>query len=226
MIFLTGDLHGSHDIDKLTSGAFPAGDTLTKDDYVIIMGDFGLIWRGTEKEKYWLNWLQERPWTTLFIYGNHENFDMLNSYPVERWKGGKIHKINESVFHLMRGQVFNIENYSFFTLGGARSVDKVYRVEGETWWPQEIPSEDELEEALNTLDLNHWKVDYVLTHAAPTACIEQLGFFRDNTPLNDFLDELYYKLEYKRWYFGHYHEFTNLDSKHTALYNRVIRVRE
>lgn len=45
-IFITGDTHGSYDIQKLARKNFPEGKTLTKDDYVIICGDFGCVWGG------------------------------------------------------------------------------------------------------------------------------------------------------------------------------------
>lgn len=38
---------------------------------------------------WWRSWLNDRPFTTLFVDGNHENFDLLNAYPVENWHGGK-----------------------------------------------------------------------------------------------------------------------------------------
>ena len=55
--------------------------------------------------------------------GNHENFDRLYQYPVEDWHSGKVHKIRESVLHLMRGQVFEIEEKKIFSFGGASSHD-------------------------------------------------------------------------------------------------------
>ncbi|MDM8195794.1 hypothetical protein QUV98_05625 [Massilimicrobiota timonensis] len=45
-IFITGDTHGSYDIQKLARKNFPEGKTLTKDDYMIICGDFGCVWGG------------------------------------------------------------------------------------------------------------------------------------------------------------------------------------
>ena len=36
MIYITGDTHGEIDISKLASKNFPRGNSLTKDDYVII----------------------------------------------------------------------------------------------------------------------------------------------------------------------------------------------
>lgn len=80
MIFVTGDTHG--DYTRFNTANFPEQKAMTKLDYVIICGDFG-IWNESNEEKYWLNWLQDKPFTTLFVDGNHENYDLLNSYPVE-----------------------------------------------------------------------------------------------------------------------------------------------
>lgn len=83
-IFVTGDLHGQIDIRKLNKRNFPIQDELTKEDYLIIVGDFGLVWHDTKEEQYWTKWLSTRNFTTLFIDGNHENFDRLDAYPVEK----------------------------------------------------------------------------------------------------------------------------------------------
>jgi len=99
---------------------------MTKEDYVIICGDFGGVWHKDEEspeETMVLDWLESRPFTTLFVCGNHENFDRLYQYPVEDWHSGKVHKIRESVLHLMRGQVFEIEEKKIFSFGGASSHD-------------------------------------------------------------------------------------------------------
>ena len=65
----------------------------------------------------------EKKFTTLFVDGKHENFTRLYNYPVEEWYGGKVHKIRDSVLHLMRGEICNIDNKNFFTFGGAKSHD-------------------------------------------------------------------------------------------------------
>lgn len=123
MIYFTGDTHG--DFRRFSSEFFPEGKNCTKDDFVIILGDFGGVWKLSEDgdERYWLDWLEKKPWTTLFIDGNHENHDRLNTMPVEEWHGGKIHRVRPSVLHLMRGQVFHIGGYRMFTFGGASSHD-------------------------------------------------------------------------------------------------------
>ena len=90
----------------------------TKDDFVIICGDFG-FWDESGEQKYWRKWLSHKPFTTLWVDGNHENYDLLKTYPVEQWKGGNVQFIAPDIIHLMRGQIFEIEGLRFFTFGGA-----------------------------------------------------------------------------------------------------------
>lgn len=70
MIFVTGDTHGDVDVSKLSRKHFDYTG-LTKDDYIIICGDFGFIWTGTNKDEWWLKWLNELPCTILWCDGNH-----------------------------------------------------------------------------------------------------------------------------------------------------------
>ena len=70
-IFITGDTHG--DFTRFKKGTFPEQAALTKDDYVIICGDFGGVWDGSPSDRYWLDWMDAKPFTTLFVTGSHEN---------------------------------------------------------------------------------------------------------------------------------------------------------
>lgn len=144
MIFVTGDTHGvKEDLIKLNTANFPKSKDLTKNDYVIICGDFGLVWDNSKEKRRWLEKLTEKNFTTLWVDGNHENFNLLEEYPVHEWNGGNVHFISDSVIHLMRGQVYTIDNIKFFTFGGAESIDKCNRTENESWWKQEMPSKEE-----------------------------------------------------------------------------------
>jgi hypothetical protein len=143
MIYITGDTHGMEDWEKINTTNFPIQKGLTKNDYLIITGDFGGVWDGEEQDRYILKSYDQRPFTTLFIDGNHENHDLLDKYPVEKWNGGKIHRISDSVIHLMRGQVFELDGVKIFAMGGAESTDKMYRREGISWWSREMPSYNE-----------------------------------------------------------------------------------
>ena len=225
MVILTGDVHGSFGVDKLTKRFFPMKN-LTKDDYVIVLGDFGFIWDvvPSRAEKYWLDFFESRPWTTLFIDGNHENFDRLKEYPVSLWHGGKVQKIGDSCIHLMRGQVFSLEGMTFFTFGGAESYDKGRRIEHISWWKDELPTYAQVDEALENLERAENKVDYVLTHTCPRKYIYEIFHSKPTDPTNKALSEFMHITDFKHWFFGHLHVDKELDDKFTAVYNEFFQV--
>ena len=59
MIYITGDTHG--DFRRFSTDIFPEQKEMTKDDFVIICGDFGGIWcqednkKAMRNENYWLD---------------------------------------------------------------------------------------------------------------------------------------------------------------------------
>ena len=167
----------------------------------------------------------------MFVDGNHENFDLLNSYPVEEWNGGRIHKINESIFHLMRGEIFNIGRYSFFTFGGVFSHDIYRRKEGVSWWQSELPVQDEIDNALNNLTKHHNKVDFIITHDASRELQDLLGYDWENMMpydgqyqnLSKFLQYIQDNVEYREWFLGHYHIDRHISNFH-VMYDDVIEL--
>lgn len=227
MIFVTGDTHGRHDGHKLY--LFSANHPeLTMDDYVIIAGDFGGVWNGDTLE-YDLTYYTQLPFTVLFVDGNHENFDLLNSYPVEIWNGGKVHKIKPNIIHLMRGQIFEIEGKTIFTFGGATSIDKYRRREGESWWQQELPTYEELDEGIANLKRYGNKVDYIITHSCGQRALTypQLRIaagIKIACPESHLLSNFEDIVEFKHWYFGHFHIDANLSDKYTVLMHEIVRL--
>lgn len=222
MFAITGDTHGEIDIGKLSTKRFPEQNGMTKSDYLIVCGDFGCIWYGDKRDEYWLNWLNEKPFTTLFVDGNHENFNLLHTYPVVDFFGGSAHQIKQSVFHLMRGEVFEINGKKIFAMGGASSHDKVYRTEGKSWWPEELPSDAEYDHALKTLDKHDWSVDMVITHCAPDSVQRELADWYEHDKLTNFLQTVKHDLIYGAWYFGHYHVDRRIIGSMMALYDDIF----
>lgn len=228
-IYVTGGTH--RNLDTLKLGLFADKiPQLTKDDYVIICGDFGGVWAERTLEDD-LKIFENLPFTVLFVDGNHENFWLLNSYPVTEWHGGKVHIIKPDIIHLMRGQVFELEGNTIFTFGGATSVDKAFRVEGESWWAEEMPSHEELDEAIANLKRYNKKVDYIITHSCGERALmypplrdrgRKFGLYPENHMLSYFEDIV----KYKRWYFGHYHMDGRLNEKMTVLYNGIVPLGE
>lgn len=224
MIYVTGDTHANIDIGKLNTERFPQQKNLTKDDYVIVCGDFGLVWDGSAREMWWQDWLSAKNFTTLWVDGNHENFDILYEFPLIEKFGGEVREIAPDIFHLDRGQVLTIDGSKFFVMGGARSIDRAQRVEHISWWKQEMPSNEEMDKAVRALDECGWDVDYVITHCAPRSVQLALSVWYENDPMVSFLERVRTDLKFKQWYFGHYHEDRQVTEQFTALYNRVIPI--
>lgn len=246
MIFVTGDTHG--EFERFSSRNFPEQRNLTKDDYVIICGDFG-IWEDSPSERHWYKWLNDKPFTTLFVTGNHSNYDLLANYPVDEWRGGKVQFIKPSLIHLMRGQVFDICGQTFFTMGGASSHDvsdgildpdapdfelqykrlaarqAMFRINHRSWWKEELPSAEDYDEARKNLAQHGMEVDFIITHCAPDSLAKIItGPFYQQDALTEFLEEVKRDCKYKHWFFGHYHDNAVVAGKHVLLYEQIIEL--
>ena len=227
MIFVTGDTHGDMDFAKMEVLATRT-PPLTRNDYVIIAGDFGGIWSEQTLERD-LKPYEELPYTVLFVDGNHENFELLNAYPVSEWKGGKVHVIKPNILHLMRGQVYEIEGKTFFTFGGATSTDKFFRKAYVSWWPEETPTDDDMVEAIENLKKVGNKVNYIVTHTIDEKGLyypplKRGSFQFDSFPENRLFSYFEDTVAYDHWYFGHYHLDGNLTDKKRVLYNDIVKL--
>ena len=253
-IFVTGDIHG--DPSRLSTDNFYEQKSFSgnkNENVVIILGDFGLVWtRDGESgtEKWWLDWLENKPFTTVFVDGNHENHVGLAEYPVKEWNGGKVHVVRPHVLHLMRGEVFTIEGYKFFAFGGARSHDvqdgildyedpdwrdkakelekcgkRMYRIKGLTWWPEELPTEEEMQHGLETLEKNGNDVDCIITHSPSTTDPILMGHGKYETDiLTEYLDNVKSKIYFTKHLFGHMHVNHVVNESDICIYEQIVRI--
>lgn len=250
MIYITGDCHA--DWTKLSSKNFAEQKEMTRNDYLIVCGDFG-IWHNDKTEQWWLKWLSNKNFTLLFVDGNHENFDRLYSdeFDVVDFCGGKAHKIRENIYHLMRGYVFNLCGKTFFAFGGASSHDiddgildpkdfkttselmnefnnrtqmgEMLRIDHLSWWKEEMPSKTEMDFGLKTLANYGNKIDYIVSHTCPQKIASYCGY---ETPdeLTRYFDTILETVQFKKWFFGHHHKNQVVNDKFVMLYEWIVRV--
>ena len=229
MVLVCGDTHGTHDIHKLRhlkTDCEIGRIKMTKQDYVIICGDFGLVWNyqitghsigsntndwcWDDEEIKLLDWYDSCPWTTLVVLGNHENYDRWETYPVTKWNGGKVQRVGNSIIRLMNGEIYKIEGHTYFCMGGAMSTDRGpatgtadYDVH-KWWWPQEIPSAKEWNNAFKNLSEADWKVDFIITHDAPAGINMYKGW--RISEVSNRLEQIRTMTSFNHWFCGHLHE--------------------
>ena len=251
-LYITGDCHAN--FSKFGMKNLPDQKNLTRDDYIIVCGDFG-IWHDCKEERYNLDWLAEKPFTLLFVDGNHENFDRLkNEFPVVDFHGGKAHIIRDNIYHLMRGYVFDLCGEKFFAFGGASSHDiqdgilyledyedskalvkdynrrteqaHMLRINKISWWKDELPTKCEMQRGRDNLKKVGYKVDYVISHCLPQIMVTLLyGGSSDSDTLTKYFEQLIQNgLQFKRWFAGHYHNQIRLLGKYDILYHRIERI--
>ena len=244
MIYITSDTHG--DFKKLGPDAWPEGAGLTKDDHVIVLGDFGLNLEEPDGDfEYWRKWMCDLPFTTLWIDGNHDNWDWLDSLETVDWHGGKAKLCSDdgSIVYLQRGEVYDIDGESFLAFGGTYCggcATGMHDCPHEknmlpAWHDRAVPTEEDFERACANLAARDWHVDYVLAHGVPThvqqmlmGCWMQLDssgahhdFLRASMVPNvttEMTERLASKLDFKIWYSGHYHFDAVFDERYALVY--------
>ena len=229
MIFITGDTH--RDFHRVI--ALCNQQNTTTDDILIILGDAGINYYGANKDKSLKGELSKLPITLFCIHGNHEQRpEIIPTYTQKEWHGGTVYVEPKfpNILFAKDGEVFDIDDNSFITIGGAYSIDKYYRLDnGWGWWDDEQPSEKVkgyVELCLHGID---WKVDYVLSHTCPLR-YEPTEVFLDfvdqssvDKSTEEWLDDIEIKLDYGRWYCGHYHTDKTID-KMRFFFNDFIRI--
>ena len=217
MIYITGDTHGDNDYDKL----YKLRDfNITRDDTLIILGDAGICWIG-ELTDYYISLYERIGITIIYVDGNHENFDKLETFPIVEYHGALMHKISDHIYHVMRGEIMEIEGYSMLCIGGAHSTDKYLRKEHYSWWPQEDISQHDIDNARCNLKKYDNFVDLVLTHCVDSKTVEKYFHLSSdqNTDALSFIDE---EVNYKYWFFGHYHFDVPVGQVKYCFYNKIV----
>jgi hypothetical protein len=232
MIYVTGDTHGTHDIEKVRSWYNKNQAILTKDDVLVVLGDWGGLWHPIGSLKYkkldnhvLVQWAKKK-FTTFIIPGNHENYDIIESLPVIEKFGAKCYlfevkrsfdnKYIGDIYIAVHGEVYTIDDKKILAYGGATSQDKAFRTLGIDYWSQEVPNISYEYSAFDNLKKHDMQVHYVFSHTCPVQVARVM--FTPGTPeynnyhqksedyVSKFLQSLIDDgLKFNEWHFGHWH---------------------
>ena len=220
MVYITGDMHG--DLSRFKDPVFKkmkAGDVL------IVCGDFGFIWDGSRQEQMALRKLREKPFTIAFVDGCHENFDILeHRFRTVRWRGGMAHLIAPNIFHMMRGEIFTIDDRTYSTPPPPHTHNSQLR-HARNPSQREQPTHSEIRRALHNLNLHDAKVDYIITHEPPASLKDCLGVdMQQRLEIHTFFEDIIKQCEYRKWFFGKCHMDRFIPMKFYAMFEDVLPV--
>lgn len=220
MILITGDVHG--DISRFSDKKIRR---LRKGDTLIVCGDLGLVWDGSDKEKKLLKKLGKRRYNILFTEGAHENFDELEKYPTEMWNGGQTRVISGNLRQLIRGNIFDIGGKKIFAFGGGSGEENggAAPCSEETAARYEYPSEAELAESDSRLSAVGNTVDYIVSYEPPVSIADFLGFgMLSADSVGMYLDTVRHNVRFGIWFFGKYHINKTVPPRFMAVFDSVI----
>ena len=194
MIYITGDCHGEV-IKRFSFKQNPELKKINNNDIVFILGDFGQPFGSSsyKEAEYVFNFLDNKPWITIIIGGNHDDYDYWESCPQVELFNGKMHQAifnNKlfSVYFINKITILDIDDEHILCIPCAESHDaenlldpkdllfkqkqrffkrnnEWFRVIGQSWWPQEKMNVQENAEFIEHHINEHF--DLILTHDAP-----------------------------------------------------------
>lgn len=238
-IFVMGDIHGRwepvRDFYNKNKEKLNLDET---ENYMILLGDAGLNYFLTDRDRGIKGKLSKLPFTYFVIRGNHEQRpSILAQENHDAWStawfwGNRIYYENDFpkiVYAMDDVNIYNIEGYRTLVIPGAYSVDKYYRIaNGWQWFEQEQLTEEEIIAGRAFIG-NNVQFDLVLSHTCP--CIfEPTDLFLSTVDqstvdktMERFLGEVEFGLDYRAWMWGHYHTFRDYprddNKKKLMLYN-------
>lgn len=186
-------------------------------------------------DAYKLNQINNKPWITIVIMGNHENYDIIEQMPLINKFDGQVRQCvyngitYDHIFIIDRITILNIEGQHILCIPKAESHDiqhlldpndknykaalqtckqnhSRYRVIGKSWWPQEKMNVEENIDFMEQHENEHF--DFVLSHDAPGQINEWFPSgigIYVSTEGERYLDMLRKTLDFDCWFHGHYH---------------------
>lgn len=226
MIYITGDTHAN--VDRIEE--FCRKMETSKEDIMIILGDAGFNYFCNLADYDLKEKAQSLPVTFFCIHGNHEERPQnLSCYHETEFHGGTVFQQKDfpDLYFAKDGEFYDFGGKTCLALGGAYSVDKNYRLcYGFPWYASEQPDNAEKARILERISAHGWHTDYVFSHTCPYDTrpvhlfLSGLDQSKVDTSMEEWLQEISDRLEFQRWYFGHFHDdWTN--GRYEMLFKQI-----
>ena len=218
MFYITGDVHRDFKrIEEFTKKYYTS-----LNDYLIILGDVGLNYYEDESDIKLKEKVSRLPINLLCVKGNHEESpENIKSYEIKKMFSGDVYIEKEypNLIFLKDGEIYNINNNKVLVIGGAYSirhdVPKFLKI-GFKYFDSEQPS-DEVKNKILTLIEKDNNIDIILSHTCPYKYQPVEAFYitvdqdKIDKTTERFLDKIEEKINYKKWYCGHFHINKTID---------------
>lgn len=221
MIYVTGDIHG--DITRFKNRKIRR---LKKGDTLVVCGDFGFVYDGSEREKKALKWLSKRKYNVLFVDGAHDNTQLLENYELCDFAGATARRVNDRVYMLLRGEIYTVEDKKIFAFGSGLSESYNIISDIVSTNAGSLPTSKETENGKKNLEKVGNEVDFIVTYDAPISAKTYIGETANHNGLNIYLEEIYKIANFKCWYFGRYHKDKAVTRLFKAMYEDVVPMYE
>ena len=223
MVYITGDTHGGTSKILSMINRF----SMSEDDIIIILGDAGYNYYCDERDYITKDKLKGIKPTIFCIQGNHEcRPEHIKSYKTKQWHNGIVWYEDEypNLLFARDGDVFDFCGLKCLVIGGAYSVDKIWRiVRNVNWWPDEQPNDCIKKKCEMEVAAEH--IDVVLSHTCPMkyeptdTFIPGIDQSAVDKSTEEWLDNIENKLEYKAWYCGHFHINRDIEKVHFLFHD-------
>jgi len=217
MVVLTGDTHRV--FDRIFE--FCVEYETTSEDIIVILGDAGINYYLDSSDELLKEELLGLNATLFLIHGNHEERPYnIGNYEEMSWHGGIVYYEEEypNLLFAKDGEIFDFNGKKVMVIGGAYSVDKNYRLSRKMpWFESERPDYFVKSYVESQLDRIDWKVNYVFSHTVPFSYMPREAFLPNidsnsvDNSTEEWLETIEKKLNYERWFAGHYHIDWSMD---------------
>jgi len=214
-VYIIGDIHGAFGRlkQKVT-------DLELRDCYLLCVGDLGVGFK--KSDEYTCGELNQffanQNITFMSIRGNHDDPEFF---------GGKSSIMLSNFMLLPDYHTETLDGVRYLFVGGATSIDRIHRIQGVSWWPNEV---FQYQPSLVTA------CDVLITHSAPSwnGHFSKEGiesWCRIDPTLWDeclkeriAIDDLIVQCGAKRHYCGHFHSYHCVDFK--ECYSTILDIEQ